>query len=103
MLIVNHQAEPLRFAYESTGVETYFRDAKDIETRSRRVFTFHTPDTLKEWSDDDSSFRNRLKELPQFNTNGLRLCQIEAITNLEESLAHNRERALIQMATGSGK
>lgn len=98
-----HQAEPLRFAYESTGVETYFRDAKDIETRSRRVFTFHTPDTLKLWVDDDSSFRNRLKELPQLNTNGLRLCQIEAITNIEESLAYNRERALIQMATGSGK
>jgi type I restriction enzyme R subunit len=29
--------------------------------------------------------------------------QIEAITNLERSLADNRPRALIQMATGSGK
>ncbi len=98
-----HKTEPLRFAYESTGVETYFRDAKDIETRSRRVFTFHTPETLQEYLADDSSLRNRLKQLPKFNTNGLRQCQIEAITNLEESLALNRERALIQMATGSGK
>ena len=29
--------------------------------------------------------------------------QFEAIRNLEESLAHGRPRALIQMATGSGK
>lgn len=29
--------------------------------------------------------------------------QIEAVTNLEESFKHNRPRALIQMATGSGK
>jgi type I restriction enzyme R subunit len=29
--------------------------------------------------------------------------QFQAITNLERSLAANRPRALIQMATGSGK
>ncbi|HEX7736384.1 MAG TPA: DEAD/DEAH box helicase family protein [Ktedonobacteraceae bacterium] len=35
--------------------------------------------------------------------NNPRDCQVEAITNLERSLAENRPRALIQMATGSGK
>lgn len=34
---------------------------------------------------------------------GLRECQESAINNLEESFKHNRPRALIQMATGSGK
>jgi type I restriction enzyme, R subunit len=34
---------------------------------------------------------------------GLRDCQIQAIKNLEQSFAENRPRALIQMATGSGK
>jgi type I restriction enzyme R subunit len=29
--------------------------------------------------------------------------QVEAVTNLEQSLRRNRPRALIQMATGSGK
>ena len=29
--------------------------------------------------------------------------QVEAVTNLEASLAQDRPRALIQMATGSGK
>ena len=29
---------PLPFLYESTGVETFFRDARDPQPRSRRVF-----------------------------------------------------------------
>src|SRR3989337_4402308 len=38
------------FSYESTGTETYFRDIRDPYARSRRIFGFHKPDTLKEWS-----------------------------------------------------
>jgi len=34
-------APTLPFLYESTGVETFFRDERDPEPRSRRVFTFH--------------------------------------------------------------
>jgi len=67
-----NQTEPLRFAYESTGIETFFRDAVDIETKSRRVFTFHTPETLKSLSEDESSLRNRLKLLPTLSDAGLR-------------------------------
>ena len=36
-------------------------------------------------------------------TRGMRDCQIEAITGLEQSFAENRPRALIHMATGAGK
>jgi type I restriction enzyme R subunit len=35
--------------YESTGVETFFRDERDPAPRSRRVFTFHRPETLAGW------------------------------------------------------
>ncbi len=38
---------PPPFRYESTGVETFFRDARDPFPRSRRVFTFHRPETLR--------------------------------------------------------
>ncbi len=31
--------EPLPFAYESTGVETFFRDSRDPDTRSRKTYT----------------------------------------------------------------
>ena len=36
----------LPFYYESTGVETFFRDERDPSPRSRRVFAFHQPETL---------------------------------------------------------
>ncbi len=42
---------PLPFLYESTGVETRFTNLLDPTPRSRRVFQFHRPDTLKEWLD----------------------------------------------------
>jgi len=101
-----HAKEPLPFSYESTGIETYFRDTRDPETRSRRVFAFHKPETLKEWSSQVDTLRARLKELPfsiNLNKEGLRDCQFEAIQNLERSFSEGRPRALIQMATGSGK
>jgi len=48
-------------------------------------------------------FAKRLLSLPVLPTDGLRDCQIRAINNLEVSFKENRPRALIQMATGSGK
>ena len=56
-----HVKEPPPFSYESTGIETYFRDTRDPETRSRRVFAFHKPETLKEWSSQIDTLRARLK------------------------------------------
>ncbi len=94
---------PLPFAYESTGIETAFRDVRDPEYRSRRVFSFHRPATLAEWAHQDDTLRARLRGMPPLGTEGLRDCQVEAITGLERSLSENRPRSLIQMATGSGK
>lgn len=95
--------KPLPFAYESTGIETFFRDQRDPDPRSRKVFAFHKPETLREWLSVDKTLRARLLTMPPLITEGLRECQITAINNLEKSLADARPRALIQMATGSGK
>jgi type I restriction enzyme R subunit len=97
---------PLPFLYESTGVETHFRDQRDPEPRSRQVFSFHRPETLADWADEPNTLRARLKAMPSAHplaTTGMRDCQIEAITGLEKSFAENRPRALIHMATGAGK
>ena len=96
-------SEPLRFYYESTGDETFFRDIADPAPRSRRVFAFHKPETLAEWQAQPETLRARLRHLPALATAGMRDCQIEAIAGLERSLAEDRPRALIQMATGAGK
>jgi type I restriction enzyme R subunit len=96
-------ADPLPFTYESTGIETNFRDQRDPDSRSRPVFAFHTPEHLLELVQQPDTLRARLRQFPALNTAPLRECQIDAVTSLEKSLAANRPRALIQMATGSGK
>ena len=100
---------PLPFGYESTGVETRFTSGLDFLERSRAVFAFHRPEMLAEWlaqapaGGENRTFRSLVHHLPPLTRVGLRECQYEAITNLERSLAADRPRALIQMATGSGK
>jgi type I restriction enzyme R subunit len=94
---------PLSFGYESTGLETYFRDDRDPDARSRQVFSFHRPETLEIWIRKTQTLRAALREMPPLITTGLRICQIDAVRNLEESLALAKPRALLQMATGSGK
>ncbi|MGB7540166.1 MAG: hypothetical protein WBM17_16620, partial [Anaerolineales bacterium] len=61
---IPHVDLPLPFLYESTGVETYFRDERDPEPRSRRVFAFHRPETLIDWAADSSTVRGRLRRMP---------------------------------------
>ncbi len=95
--------KPLPFIYESTGTLTRFRDERDPKPRSREVFTFHRPETLKAWLEEGDTLRSRLQKLPPLDPVGLRDCQLNAVQNLETSFAQNRPRALIQMATGAGK
>src|SRR5947207_2761146 len=98
--------EPLPFAYESTGVETQFTNQLDPSPKSRNVFAFHRPETLHEWLEPDKQINTRLSNLPasdEMPKTNLWSAQIEAIRNLQKSLTANKRRALIQMATGSGK
>ena len=102
--------EPLRFLYEATGVITRFTDARDPKPRSREVFSFHRPETLREWLGQTATLRARLQGMPLLNPDErpaselrLRDCQEKAIGKLEESFREGKPRALIQMATGAGK
>lgn len=95
---------PLPFLYQSTGVETFFTNRLDPDPRSRRLFAFHQPQTLLTWIEDgNDTTRRQMSHMPPLHTGRLWQAQMEAITNVEHSLAMNKPRALIQMATGSGK
>lgn len=101
---------PLHFLYQATGVITRFTDTRDPKPRSREVFSFHRPETLREMLLAGTSLRQRIETIPELNLHnlpaselGLRDCQESAITNLEVSFKENRPRALVQMATGAGK
>ena len=120
---------PLPFLYLSTGIETRFANLLDPEHRTRPVFAVHRPETLTDWlraetlerwlaalaggslaaeaSPDfgsrPSTLRARLRRMPPVHIPNLWPNKIEALQNLERSFAADRPRALIQMATGSGK
>lgn len=94
---------PLPFAYESTGVECRFTNRKEPDARSRTIFSFHRPEELIRLVKLDKQVRGLLRDMPPLNTGNLWNVQIDSINNLENSLALNKPRALIQMATGSGK
>ena len=96
-------AEPRPFVYESTGALTRFTDRRDPRPRSREAFSFHRPETIQEWLAQPGSLRTRLQGLPDLDPIGLRACQITAVERLEASFKDNYPRALMQMATGSGK
>lgn len=96
-------AAPLRFLHESTGQILWFTDGADPAPRARELFHFLRPETLAEWAEQPQTLRQRLQQLPPLPTRGLRDCQISAVTGLEQSLAKNKPRALIHMATGAGK
>jgi type I restriction enzyme R subunit len=116
--------KPLPFAYISTGEETVFINQLDPQPRSRQTFTFHRPETLREWLTADtlegwlkqsgsfytaadntkpSTLRARLRAMPPIDLSGMWPNKVQAIANLEKSLFDDRPRALIQMATGTGK
>ena len=114
---------PLPFLYESTGAETQFTNELDPVPRSRTLFAFHTPSALAGWLGIPESrgaslgqaadatdpylvpqnLRVGLTDMPPLDDRDLWQVQKRAITSLEESLAAGRLRALVQMATGSGK
>lgn len=119
---------PLPFLFESTGVETQFTNGLDPLPRSRRVFAFFRPEMLLQWlayapqqhapglahaanESKSGTFLAQMQHLPalvtQWGQGGANYqlwpAQIKAVQNLEKSLAANKPKALIQMATGSGK
>lgn len=93
----------IRFAYEATGILTRFTDYDDKKYRSREVFSFFRPETLKYLLEQTDTVRNNMKSFPDLDTTGFRRCQIKAINELDKSFSENRPRALVQMATGAGK
>ncbi|OEU45316.1 MAG: hypothetical protein BBJ60_08070 [Desulfobacterales bacterium S7086C20] len=80
---------PLPFCYESTGVETRFTNDLEPYPRSRNVFSFHRPETLADWINEDpplvkgdiietqspygkpSTLNLRLKQMPKLIEEGL--------------------------------
>jgi type I restriction enzyme R subunit len=94
---------PLPFAYEAADKEIQFTNLLEPKPRSRRVFAFHRPEELRELLELKEQSRAKLEKTSLVLVGDLWPKQVEAIRKLEESLRENKPRALVQMATGSGK
>lgn len=94
---------PLPFQFESTGEVTQFTNWLESNARSREVFSFYRPETLRAMVHQEQQLRSALREMPELTEDGLWPKQYIAIGKLEKSLSLGKPKALIQMATGSGK
>lgn len=98
------QTTPLPFLFEATATIIRFTDGRDPTPRSRELFHFFKPEQLNQWCAQSESLRRRLRvNMPDLSERNLRACQISAVTGSEKSLANNKPRALVNMATGAGK
>ncbi len=106
---------PLPYRYVSDGRRLLFRDENDPEPQARLVSGFHQPVTLARWQREAEAdgeaptYRARLAaRLPRLvemspTTGRLRPPQVSAVRAIEQALQAGRRRALVQMATGTGK
>lgn len=88
----------LAFCYESTGIETFFRDLRDPDPKSRKIFTFHTPQMLEQWLGDSKTLRTRLNDLAGKKSVSLFTSDIKEAHALEfifDNLAKNRQKMIL--------
>lgn len=94
-------SRPLPIIYQSNGETTYYRDFRNSDGSSDMVELnrIHSPKEIVRMLHINSVFAG----LPTLKRKGLRDCQYEAISELENSFRTGQNRALIVLATGAGK
>ena len=90
---------PLPFGYQSNGAKTSFRDFRDKDGGMELLNRIHSPKELCKMFGIEDVYAG----LPTLKKKGLRDCQFEAITELEKSFRTGQNKALMVLATGSGK
>jgi type I restriction enzyme R subunit len=90
---------PLPLIYLSNGKELLFRDIRNTESEYQSIHQMHTPREMAKIAGIEDEFAG----LPCLSPKGLRNCQYEAVTQLENSFRQGEKRALMVLATGAGK
>lgn len=90
---------PLPIVYVSNGKSTFWKNLQDTDSDYQETGRIHSPKELCRML----GINNFYSALPALKRKGLRQCQFEAITSLENSFRHGKNRALMVLATGAGK
>lgn len=91
--------KPLPLVYVSNGKQLLFKDQRNPESEFEPIGRIHTPKEIVSMLQIQDIYAG----LPALRKKGLRDCQFEAITNLEESFREGHKKALMVLATGAGK
>lgn len=91
--------------WNNTLLNIIFRDLRVKDSRSRDVFSFHTPRGLQllDTYDIDEANNQLVNNPAQEVKGGLRYYQAEAINEIEKGLKNKKQKMLLHMATGTGK
>ena len=89
---------PLPFVYLSNGREIAFKDCRKPDAKYEIITKFPRP-----WDLVRHLHLGEFDGLPYLSPKGLRKCQYEALNNLEASFKEGKRRAVMVLATGSGK
>ena len=90
---------PLPFVYQSNGNTVIFKDIRDENSEYVELNRIHSPKEIVNMLGITDEFAG----LPTLKRRGLRDCQFEAISELENSFRTGQNRALMVLATGAGK
>ncbi|MHA1829513.1 MAG: DEAD/DEAH box helicase family protein [Candidatus Heimdallarchaeaceae archaeon] len=113
---VERYAKPLNVKYvyaantkldrwNNTILNLIFRDLRIKDSKSRELFSFHTPRGLKllDTYDEETSNKQLIENPAVAVKGGLRYYQAEAINAIEKALSEKKRKMLLHMATGTGK
>ena len=95
-------SEPLPILYQSNGKTVVFKDNRDEGSDYIEINRIHTPKEIAKMLGITDEYAG-LPALSEREKKALRACQYEAITELENSFRTGQDRALMVLATGSGK
>ena len=90
---------PLPLAYVANSRDLMFYDTRKSNSEFEYCKKIHTPKEVKKLLGLEDDYVG----LPTLSPKGLRACQYEAITQLEQSFRFGENRALMVLATGAGK
>lgn len=90
---------PLPLAYVANSRDLMFYDTRKSDSEFEYCKKIHTPKEVKKLLGLEDDYVG----LPTLSPKGLRACQYETITQLEQSFRNGENRALMVLATGAGK
>mgnify|MGYP000000795809 FL=1 len=95
-------SKPLPIIYLSNGKQILFKDYRNPDSEYQELGRIHTPKEIAKMLGITDEYAG-LPALSEREKKALRACQYEAITEFEKSFRTGQDRALMVLATGSGK